>query len=120
MLASRPPSLDQRRKSVSEITATGMDALTVIPTFKTRYKEEAPNNIPSNVPIIRARGVNSGKLLSGETYGRKAGRDSRSLGRGGVTCSGVVVSAMRVSRRNGAGPESPGRHLLNPIAAALQ
>jgi len=36
MVASRPPALDQSRKSASEITATGMDALTVSPTLSTR------------------------------------------------------------------------------------
>ena len=36
MVASRPPIFANRRNSVSEMTATGIDALTVRPTFKTR------------------------------------------------------------------------------------
>ncbi len=36
MVASRPPILAHRRKSVTEITATGMEALTVRPTFSAR------------------------------------------------------------------------------------
>ncbi len=36
IVASRPPSFDRRRKSVMEMTATGMDALTVRPTLSTR------------------------------------------------------------------------------------
>src|ERR1700733_15116990 len=42
-----------------EMTATGIDALTVRPTFKTRYKEDAPKIIPSTVPVIRGSAVNS-------------------------------------------------------------
>ncbi len=36
MVASRPPAFDSRRNSAIEITATGIDALTVRPTFSTR------------------------------------------------------------------------------------
>ena len=36
IVASRNPSFENARKSVSEITATGMEALTVSPTFRTR------------------------------------------------------------------------------------
>jgi hypothetical protein len=36
IVASRPPSFERSRKSVIEMTATGMDALTVRPTFSTR------------------------------------------------------------------------------------
>ena len=36
MVASRMPILENSRKSVIEITATGMEALTVRPTFSTR------------------------------------------------------------------------------------
>ena len=36
MVESRRPSLERRRKIVIEMTATGMDALTVSPTLSTR------------------------------------------------------------------------------------
>ncbi len=36
IVASRPPIFDHIRNSASEITATGMDALTVSPTLSTR------------------------------------------------------------------------------------
>ena len=36
MVASRPPSFDSSRNSVIEMTATGIEALTVRPTFSTR------------------------------------------------------------------------------------
>ena len=36
MVASRRPNLERRRNSVIEMTATGIDALTVKPTFSTR------------------------------------------------------------------------------------
>src|SRR6267154_1025597 len=80
IVASRPPDLAQRRKRVSEITATGIEALTVMPTLSTRYKDDAPKTIPSSVPRIKARGVNSGSVVSGETYGRKVGGVSGCLG----------------------------------------
>jgi len=44
---------DNTRKIVIEITATGIEALTVKPTFNTRYSDEAPKTIPSSVPIIK-------------------------------------------------------------------
>ncbi len=42
MVPSRRWNFDSSRHSVIEITATGIEALTVRPTFSTRYKEEAP------------------------------------------------------------------------------
>ncbi len=36
MVASRPPSFERTRKSAIEMTATGIDALTVRPTLRTR------------------------------------------------------------------------------------
>jgi hypothetical protein len=36
MVALRPPILEKMRKSVMEMTATGIEALTVRPTFSTR------------------------------------------------------------------------------------
>ncbi len=48
------------RKMVMESTATGMEALTVRPTFSTRYMLEAPKRIPSRAPTIKGTGVSSG------------------------------------------------------------
>ena len=36
IVASCPPNLDQSRNSATEITATGIEALTVSPTLRTR------------------------------------------------------------------------------------
>src|SRR6266404_3170016 len=63
------------RNTVIEITATGMEALTVSPTFKTRYIDDAPNTIPSSVPIISGSGVNSRKRTLAGMYGRKLARN---------------------------------------------
>jgi hypothetical protein len=41
------------------MTATGMDALTVRPTLRAKYSEEAPKIIPNNEPTITERAVNS-------------------------------------------------------------
>jgi len=54
---------------VIESTATGIDALTVNPTFSTRYMLEAPNRIPSSVPTINGTGVSSGMSFSAGTNG---------------------------------------------------
>jgi hypothetical protein len=59
MVASRAPSLDKIRNSVIEITATGIEAETVSPTFRTRYSDEAPKMIPKSVPTISGSGVSS-------------------------------------------------------------
>src|ERR671912_541374 len=71
IVALRTPTFESTRNSVIEITATGIEALTVRPTFKTRYSEDAPKMIPSNVPTIRARGVNSSIATLGGMNGRK-------------------------------------------------
>ena len=43
MVAGRfPSSFEKNRNRVIDITATGIDAETVIPTFSTRYSDEAP------------------------------------------------------------------------------
>src|ERR1035437_5984176 len=68
MVASRPPAFDHSRKSVREITATGIDALTVRPTLRTRLSDEAPNTMPSRVPRIMARGVHSRMVASCGTW----------------------------------------------------
>ena len=39
--------------------ATGIEALTVSPTFSTRYKDEAPKTMPNTVPMIKGIGVSS-------------------------------------------------------------
>jgi hypothetical protein len=46
-----------------EMTATGIDALTVSPTFNTRYSEEAPKMTPSTVPTRTPRIVSSRTLV---------------------------------------------------------
>ena len=59
-----PKTREKRRKSVIERTATGIDADTVMPTFSTRYSDEAPKTIPSRAPTKRAGQVNSGRFAS--------------------------------------------------------
>ena len=51
--ASRNPIFDPSLKIVIEITATGIDALTVNPTLRTRYSDDAPKTIPRKVPQIK-------------------------------------------------------------------
>ena len=71
IVALRRPSFESTRKSVMEITATGIDALTVKPTLSTRYSEEAPKTMPSNVPTMSGSGVNSRSATVAGIYGRK-------------------------------------------------
>ena len=59
IVASFMPSLLSMRNSVIEITATGIDALTVSPTLSTRYSDDAPKIIPRIVPTKTPRKVNS-------------------------------------------------------------
>jgi hypothetical protein len=47
-------------------TAIGIEALTVIPTLRPRYTEEAPNIIPKMPPSIIAFKVNSGMKSFGD------------------------------------------------------
>jgi hypothetical protein len=63
MVASLKPNFESRRKTVIEITATGIEALTVSPTLRTRYSDEAPNTMPRRVPMISGRGVSSRIVL---------------------------------------------------------
>ena len=65
IVASFTPNREARRNRITEITATGIDALTVSPTLSTRYREEAPKMAPSTVPRMSARGVNSASRVSG-------------------------------------------------------
>ena len=48
-------------------TATGIEAETVMPTFSTRYSDEAPKTIPSTAPTSTADQVNSGIRTSSGT-----------------------------------------------------
>ena len=64
MVESRPPAFDSSRNSVIAITATGIEALTVRPTFSTKYKDDAPNTMPSRMPRMTARSENSATWAS--------------------------------------------------------
>jgi len=55
---------EKTRNSVIDNTATGIEAEIVMPTFNTRYKEEAPKTIPSTAPTSTADQVNSGMIFS--------------------------------------------------------
>ena len=70
---SRPPALLAMPNSVIAITATGIDALTVNPTFSTRYSDEAPKIMPRIVPMTSARQVSSGNCADAGMYGWTAG-----------------------------------------------
>jgi hypothetical protein len=48
----RAPIFERMRKSVIEMTATGIEALTVRPTFSTRYSDDAPKIMPRIVPTM--------------------------------------------------------------------
>src|SRR6185503_61670 len=74
IVASRMPALPSRRKRLMEITATGMEALTVSPTFNTSHSDDAPNTIPSNVPTINGSNVNSRTCTLAGIYGLKVAR----------------------------------------------
>ena len=70
MVARRTPkALLSARKMVMESTATGMLALTVRPTLRTRYIELAPNAIPSKAPTMSGTGVSSGMSCEAGTNG---------------------------------------------------
>ena len=64
MVESLPPAFLASPNKVIAITATGIEALTVSPTFRTRYSDEAPNTMPSTTPISSARKVISGSCAS--------------------------------------------------------
>ena len=74
IVESRRPNFESRRKIVIEITATGMDALTVSPTLSTRYSDDAPKTIPSSVQMMRGNGVSSRSRAPGGINGRKLAR----------------------------------------------
>jgi hypothetical protein len=62
-----PKSHANNRNSVIESTATGIEADTVMPTFNTRYSDEAPKMIPSSTPMATAGQVSSGMTTSAGT-----------------------------------------------------
>ncbi len=62
-------TLDSTRNSVIDSTATGIEAETVIPTFSTRYSDEAPKTMPRITPAMTAPQVNSAIWTLSETYG---------------------------------------------------
>src|SRR5688572_19578366 len=71
IVASRIPNFESMRNNAIEMTATGIEALTVSPVFSTRYSEDAPKIIPSTVPTTRLRAVNSGIFTEAGMYGSK-------------------------------------------------
>src|SRR6266481_2649643 len=71
IVAFRSPNFESNRNSVIEITATGIEALTVSPTLRTRYKDDAPKTIPRRVPTSRGSGVNSGNTTLAGMQDRK-------------------------------------------------
>src|SRR6478672_10671399 len=61
---------EKARKSEIERTAMGIEAETVMPTFSTRYIDEAEKMMPRIVPMTTADQVNSGTLVAfGEIKG---------------------------------------------------
>ena len=64
-----------------------LTALTVSPTFKTKYSEEAPNTTPKIVPTMSGTSVSSGKFAEAGMYGLNAcpGCSGGASG-GGVAC----------------------------------
>src|SRR5262245_14189269 len=74
MVARRmPKARDSPRKIVIASTATGIEADTVMPTLRNRYRDEAPKTIPRSEPITTAGQVSSRSSALSGTYGWKAG-----------------------------------------------
>ena len=68
IVARRKPAIrENKRNSVIDSTATGIEAETVMPTLSTRYSDEAPKMIPSTAPTSTADQVNSGRRASSGT-----------------------------------------------------
>ena len=105
MLASFMPSFFASRNSVIEMTATGIEALTVSPTLSTRYSDEAPNTMPRSVPSSTERTENSGRLLGAGMYEANGAHQITSLVR-----QRMIVAAGHVPLRtrtdNPIGPSS--------------
>ena len=89
LFSSTVPRRRRPRSTVIDSTADGIDAETVIPTFRPRYAFTMPNVSDSTMPSATASGVSSGGLSSGDTYGRSV--------RASVICSG---GARRSGRRD--------------------
>jgi hypothetical protein len=70
------------------MTATGIEALTVKPTFSTSHNDDAPKTIPSNVPTINGNGVSSRICAAAGIYGRNV------ASRGLVSGDAVLVSTL--------------------------
>src|SRR5579883_2306323 len=61
-----PNAFENARKIVIASTATGIDAETVMLTFRKRYSDDAPKMMPRIAPSVTADHVSSGKTaLSG-------------------------------------------------------
>ena len=92
---SRAPSCFATPNSVMAMTATGIEALTVRPTFSTRYSDDAPKIMPRMTPMIRARGVISANWACAGIYGLK-------LESGGMVSlvAGVARRCGRTESRN--------------------
>src|SRR5215510_14693801 len=88
IVASLSPIFESTRNRVMEMTATGIDALTVRPTLRTRYREDAPKTTPSNAPTISGNGVSSRRVTPAGMYGRNPARKGFS---GFVVGTSVVV-----------------------------
>ena len=69
IVASRGPNFERMRKNVIETTATGIDALTVRPTLRTRYSDDAPKIMPRSVPMITGSTVSSRICVAAGMYG---------------------------------------------------
>lgn len=102
IVASRErKNFDAIRKIVMESTATGMDALTVNPTFSTRYSDDAPKIIPRIVPVIRCGHVSSGKLAEAGMNDLKfaaSGLVGRAPTMSGNSCGGFALSILGVCK----------------------
>src|SRR5688500_16606848 len=88
MVASRTPILPSNRNRLIEMTATGIDALTVKPTLSTSHNDDAPKTIPSSAPTIKGNGVSSRICTLAGIYGRKVAR------RGLASGAAVLVSTL--------------------------
>ena len=86
---------------VIEITATGMDALTVNPTLRTRYRDDAPKTIPRSVPVIKCGHVSSGNCTEDGMNGLKlaaSGFVGRAPTMSGYSCGGFALSTVAICK----------------------
>src|SRR4029453_8379657 len=92
---------EQIRKKEMESTATGIEALTVKPTLSTRYSDEAPKAIPSNVPTTKCGHVSSGNCTDAGINGLKLaarGFVGRAPTISGYSCGGFEVSTVAICK----------------------